>query len=290
MHPAAATNRKPPAQRRRRWPPSTSAVLLLAALYAWWLGATRAPADATNPLTWHDSPHTSPVTSGRLHVATFNIHSGKGTDGRHDLDRTAAAIEGLHVVALNEVRSGFGSVENQAALLADRLGMGWLFAPAERRWWHDHFGNALLANIPVEGAFRIPLPHQQSNSYRNAVLTSLRFAETQVRVLAVHVDRQGDRQRQLRAVIDLFLSLDEPAILLGDLNSTRDDPLLQHLLSSPGVSDVVGETLGSDDPAGRIDWIVARGLRGVSAECRRTEASDHPVVCAELELIEEPRE
>jgi endonuclease/exonuclease/phosphatase family metal-dependent hydrolase len=84
-------------------------------------------------------------------------------------------------------------------------------------------------------------------------------------------------------VIARFLALPEPAVLLGDLNSDANDPLIRGLLSTPGVCDAVGPKPGPNR-AERIDWIIARGLRPVDAGIRDNGASDHPLVWAELEL------
>ena len=105
-------------------------------------------------------------------------------------------------------------------------------------------------------------------------------------MLLTHVTRGDDRDRQtqLRTVIALFRALAEPAILLGDMNSQADDPQIRALLDTPGVVDPVGEVLGSEAPS-RIDWIITRGLRCLDAGVVETEASDHPLVWAEVELL-----
>jgi endonuclease/exonuclease/phosphatase family metal-dependent hydrolase len=92
----------------------------------------------------------------------------------------------------------------------------------------------------------------------------------------------------LTEVIDKFLSLPAPAILMGDLNTMEDDPQLSALLNREEVHDAVAEGMASEIPK-RIDWIFTRGLRGVAGGVERNEASDHPLVWAELELIEPPR-
>lgn len=235
-----------------------------------------------------------PVLVGKratIRLGAFNIHGGKGTDGQRDLDRVANCLDGLDFIALNEVhgQTTLGTPD-QAEQLGERLVMAWLFAPAERRWWHSEFGNGLLTNVPVAFWQRIPLPREFDRSWRNMVLVGLecRTAKQEpytIRVLLTHVNRRYDaeRQAQLQAVISLYLALAEPAVLLGDLNSTADDPQMQQLLQTPGVSDAVGEKCPTKTP-GRIDWIIVRGLRCLEAGVRDDGASDHPLVWAELAL------
>ena len=234
---------------------------------------------------------------GAIRVGTFNIHAGKGRDGRRDLERVADCIAsaGLDFVALSEVR-GTASLaaggtapwqkQDQASRLGRRLEMGWLFAPAGRVWYHRESGNGLLSTLPVGFWQRIPLSRKYDHSYRNAVLVGLRHGDRTIHVLLTHITRRDDRDRrsQLRAVIAMFLALDEPAILVGDLNSDADDPQIRRLLDTPGVGDPVGEILGREAPR-RIDWIFTRGLRCLDVGIRDDGASDHPLIWAELEPI-----
>lgn len=224
-------------------------------------------------------------------LGTFNIHGGVGLDDRQDFDRTAECLRELDVVALNEVHGQFPSASSdQAAQLGQRLGMQWLFAPADVQWYYRGFGNGLLTRAPVTFWQWIPLPRRSDPSYRNMVLANLEFRDarrraTTVHLLLTHINQryEADRHAQLQSVIAMYLSLAEPAVLAGDFNSTADDPEIQRLLHTHGVSDVVGEKSTTKMPE-RIDWIFVRGLRCTQAGIRRNVASDHPLVWAELEL------
>lgn len=285
--------------KRFRWPTVIVATLLLGGVV--WHGSlhvSTGPAAGTHIEVHSSSDHKNNPTGGisaeqrtKIRLGTFNIHGGKGADGRQDLDRVANCLGDLDFVALNEVQGQTTlGAPNQTEQLAERLGMAWLFAPAERRWWHLEFGNGLLTNVPVAFWQRIPLPRQFDRSWRNMVLVGLqcRTAKQEpytVHILLTHVNRRYDaeRQAQLQAVLSLYLALAEPAVLLGDLNSDADDPQIRRLLQTPGVSDAVGEKCPTKTP-GRIDWIIVRGLHCVEAGIRDDGASDHPLVWAELEL------
>lgn len=270
------------------------AACIVAAL---WQGADRVAVGSASGEGFHAaSPHSprpnhSPAAhSGAFRVATFNIHSGRGADSLVDLNRTAGCLapQGLpaqSIIGLNEVQGPtFRGDANQAQLLGDMLNAAWLFAPTERRWWREHFGNAVLATCPVGSWLRIPLPSTGGKGFRNALLLTIRPGERPgdrpVQLLVTHLDRTQDRELQLAAVSSLFLSLAEPAILIGDLNTTRGDPALRELLAVPGVQDAVAA--GSrDDIPDRIDWILVRGLRIVNAAVVPGNASDHPLVWAD---------
>ena len=179
-------------------------------------------------------------------------------------------------MALNEVQGPtFFEKQDQAALLGQQLGMGWLFAPTVRQWYCLESGNGLLTRVPVNSWQRIPLVRQVDYSYRNAVRVDLHQQYDPQRrvfhVLLTHVNRRYDSEReaQLKEVIAMFLALPEPAILLGDLNSTAKDPQIRHLMALPGVVDAVGQVLGPKDKD-RIDWIFVRGLRCLDAGSWKT--------------------
>ena len=128
-------------------------------------------------------------------------------------------LEGFDLAALQEVRNPpFEFTGPQVADVAERLQMGWIFVPAERRWWHDHYGNALLTRLPLVDYFRIPLPTPSRQRFRAALLTNFTHWGRTVHVLTVHIDKdtEGDTHDiQLRTAFDLFLSLNELAIFLG---------------------------------------------------------------------------
>jgi len=223
-----------------------------------------------------------------LRIGTFNIHSCKGKDGRRDVARVAQCLADLDAAALQEVRAWrWNDPPDQAEAIGRRLGRAWLFAPAETQWFGaEAFGNGLVTSRRVTAWQRIPLVEKGDWSYRNCLLAGLEFHGRTVRLLVTHLARHSDEERrlQLRSVIDLFLSLEEPAVLLGDLNSGPDEPLLGELLATPGVVDAAGPFL-PPEARQRVDWIFARGFRAVAGGARDSGASDHPLLWAELELL-----
>jgi endonuclease/exonuclease/phosphatase family metal-dependent hydrolase len=277
------------ARRTAGWPFTVSrafrvAVIALALTAGgiFWIGSDRqssGPAAGERLLGSLRAASPRPLT---IRVGSFNIHSGVGPDGRLDLHRTADALNSLDLIALNEVRGpDFRGNPDQAEQLGQALGLRWLFAPTERQWWRDHFGNGVLTSLPVTNWLRIPLPCSRGKGYRNALLVTIETGDRPLHVLITHLDRTDDRADQLRVVSDLFLSLQEPALLLGDLNTSTADPQLQKLCAAPDVIDVIATNPASNLPR-RIDWILARGLQPLAAATWDAGASDHPLVWAEL--------
>jgi endonuclease/exonuclease/phosphatase family metal-dependent hydrolase len=249
-------------------------------------GADRRPADPSRPLVRRTIPAAT-CQRESLRLVGFNIHSGKGDGNITDLGRTADTLGEFDFAGLYEVRSPrFGEHPDQAADLAQQLQCGSLFAPTETHWWREHFGNALLSRWALGPVQRIPLPGTRGKAYRNLVLTDFPWRDRTVRILSAHIDREDDRVVQLELAIHLFLSLEPPVVLMGDLNTTIGDPQLAALFKTEGVASPLHDALGDAVPADTIDWMFTRGLRTVSAELVENSASDHPVLRAELALPE----
>src|SRR5262245_4754490 len=85
-----------------------------------------------------------------VRVATYNIHRGRGLDGRVRLERIAAVLATIDadVVALQEVVGASPLREGQAADLGAALGMGWVMAPT-RHLRTALFGNVVLSRFPM---------------------------------------------------------------------------------------------------------------------------------------------
>ncbi|NUR82746.1 MAG: metal-dependent hydrolase, partial [Nonomuraea sp.] len=113
----------------------------------------------------------------RLRVVTFNIHHGRGPDGRLDLRRVADVLHtsGADVAALQEVdrhyaaRSDFA---DQAAWLATALGMRLAHganldldpsAPGRPR---RRYGTAVLSRFPIRDSGNTLLPRFPGSEQR----------------------------------------------------------------------------------------------------------------------------
>lgn len=280
----------------RHWRPClTTSVILLGCLFG--IGYTisdwKWPAGAANGSGLSGgipAPQKGRQTSRRFRVATFNIHGGCGTDGRVDLSRTAATLDqDFDFVGMNEVHDGnWTDSRSQAEQLGSLLNQGWLFAPTETTWSGTCFGQGVLSRLPVLKWRRVPFPRVRGNGFRNYVECQLPLnrsdSATHLTILVTHLDRRSDRQDQLRVIIQRFLEVPAPAILMGDLNSKRTEPQLIELTRMPGVVDCFGQMATGDLIRRRIDWIFARGLHCVTSNLELNDASDHPLGWAELEL------
>lgn len=248
-------------------------------------GADRRAADATKPLARGPASLPGKRPPVTLKIASFNIHSGKGRDGVTALSRTLALMDDRDFIGIYEVRATpFADMPNQAAVLGTSLQSYWLFAPTERQWWYEHFGNGIVHRYGIPEVVRIPLDNTRGKAFRNAILATVELQGGRVHVLSTHIDRTADREHQLKTVIGLFLALQPPCALMGDLNTVAADPQLEALRKVEGVVSPLHEQLPDGPPATNIDWIFTRGLQTISAELIENDASDHPVLKAELAL------
>ena len=228
------------------------------------------------------------LNTSTFRIATYNIQSGKGIDGIRNINRTATALKGFDIIALNEVRGKtLLSHSSQVEKLGEMLNMGWLFLPSQKRYFKDSFGNGFLSSFPVNIWYIEPLIYEHddniSSSYRNLTTIQLKFNNKIVTFLLTHLDFNIIRKIQLSYVINEFANY-KHCILIGDLNISREDPLLIDLLNRNNALDALNVALGSKDIPDRIDWIIVKGFKVIEGGYTPPGISDHPLYWVELEL------
>lgn len=230
---------------------------------------------------------TRTIAGEYLRFGTFNIHGAKGGDGKRDLSRIEELLRAHDVVGLNEVHGGsiFGAAE-QSSVLAKTLNMNAIFAPTEIRWGQAHFGNAALSALSVKQWRRIPLDRVTGGSGRNMLLLDVEHGGVTYHVLISHLSRKNEetRTKQLAAVIEKFLAMPTPAILMGDMNTVAADPQMRELLSVSGVNDPLSAVREKKLPQ-CIDWILTRGCETAEGDIVLNDASDHPELWVDLRAV-----
>jgi len=239
-------------------------------------GAARGRAGASAP------PAVPPSPRAALRLATFNICGGRGRDGRRDLARTARALQGVDVAALQEVHDSW-TAPRQLPALAGELGLASLSAPTRWRWFRPHRGNALLSRAPIGTWRRIGLDEGGGRGFqfRNLTVARIEHDGRALWVLFTHLSRREGQAAQLERVMAEFLKY-SPAVLLGDLNMRADHPLLRSYLARADIVDALGRALAHDPPS-RIDWILGRGVSVKRAGCVDSNASDHPLYWCDID-------
>ena len=228
-------------------------------------------------------PATQQADKHFLRIGTFNIDSGQGLDGKVDLVRTTKCLQRLDFIGMNEVH-GFlwGEPKNQAVTLSGLLHLPYLYVPVERRWGEETFGNAVFSDLPITHWQRVVLPSRAFKAKRNYLLTDAQWHGKTIHIITTHTDWKIGGVEQFQIVRDVFLNLPTPAILMGDLNTPRSDPLIKLLKETPGVEEAIDAKL--DKIPGRVDWIFLRGLKTDDAGQVDIRASDHPAYWASVYL------
>lgn len=248
----------------------------------------------------------------KLRVMSYNMHSGRGPDGRLDLDRTAAVIRsaGVDVVGLQEVDvhwSRRSAWRDQVHALAAELHMRAYFAPihnlappepgAPRR----RYGLAVLSDHPVVRAENHWLTRRSTNAPQAQPVTRPGFPEVVVdvrgvfvHVYAAHLDHRPDpsiRRVQVQEILRVLSEDGQNAeqVLVGDFNAPPGAaelaPIWDRLDDAAAARPPAAATYPAESPRTRIDYLThSPGIGVESVRVPSTQASDHLPVVAELLL------
>ncbi|MGY0007419.1 endonuclease/exonuclease/phosphatase family protein, partial [Micromonospora sp. I033] len=223
----------------------------------------------------------------------YNIRMGFGLDGRLDLDALTRAVDGNRpdVVLLSEVDRGWllNGGHDTLALLAGRLRMPYVFAPAADPVW----GDAVLSRFPVRAGRTRHLAAHGAPTGAQALGVTLDLGGRDLAVVATHLQPppgQGPvaQAREVAAFATRYAA-GRPLIVGGDLNTEPGDPAFTEFTRA-GLVDALAaarplRTSPADDPRTQIDHVfVAPGLTPSGAVAPRSTASDHLPVAVTLAL------
>jgi endonuclease/exonuclease/phosphatase family metal-dependent hydrolase len=232
------------------------------------------------------SSNSRPVSDDLLRIATYNIHRGRGLDGRVSLHRIADVLREIDadVVGVQEV------YETQAEHLAHELGMQFVTGVTVHRT-DGARGNAILTHLPLEGVATFDLS-VRTREARGGLRVDLRFHTQLLHVFNVHLGlRRRERATQVKVLVERHILWDDrtgPRIVIGDLNEwfpgrvgralRREFASLRRYRTHPALL-----PLWSLD---RIYWdhaVRAEGLRVHRTRLSRV-ASDHLPLVATLRI------
>ena len=239
---------------------------------------------------WQSMSAPSAPPSDGLRIAAYNIRMGFDLSGRLALDRQADALASLdpHVIALSEVDRGWllnGGHDNLRRL-ADRLGMGMIWAPADGNQW----GDAVLTNLPVDDVTRHGLVDAGPTGAQ-ALEVTIRWQGSPITVIATHLQPPPDweplDQVEQLADIAAAAAADTPVIVAGDLNLEPDTPAWD-VLTAVGLTDpfdrpfptIPGSSTQQIDHILLTEDFTARGAANPDLPY-----SDHRPIAVTVELI-----
>lgn len=213
-------------------------------------------------------------------VATYNIQTGKDNNGKRNILGSANAITEADLIGIQEVYAPswlnkWGLGKSQTEKLAKVGGFQYLFAATRFRWFREHRGNAILSKLKVKHWGIEMLPNKSAKSFRNMTVAQVEFAGEDFVFINTHLHTKKGRLKQLETVLAEF-SNHPKTILVGDFNTTIDEPILaDYLQNNPEVVDAVQHVNLSRDQQ-RIDWILTKGFEIIGGKSLPKGISDHP--------------
>jgi endonuclease/exonuclease/phosphatase family metal-dependent hydrolase len=237
---------------------------------------------------WRASPNTAVPPANGLRIAAYNIRMGFGLAGTLTVDQQADVLRGLdaHVIALSEVdRAWFlNGGHDDLRLIAQRLGMRFIWAPAADEVW----GDAVLTNLPVTSVRNHPLVAGGPTGAQ-ALEVTVRWSGRDVTVIATHLQPPADWQPldQVEQLADIVRAAPKPTVVAGDLNLQPGEPAWNALVAA-GLTDAFAAvrpfvTSPSPQVAEEIDHILTTpGFRYVDPANPDVPHSDHRAVAVTL--------
>lgn len=228
-----------------------------------------------------------------LHVASYNIRRGLGTDLRRDLRRNLAVLREIDadVVAVQEADPVLGNLFDRLPPSAVASESDYAPVPLGRtRGDISWRGNVVLVrrHAAILDVRRIDLPSFEEK--RGAAIVDLAIGGRPLRIVAMHLGLLGSwRARQALALLEHLHAFESrlPTVMLGDLNEWRGGgACLAHLARDHHVASP-GRSFPSRLPMLALDRIVVDpGLRlvaaGVHDSALARKASDHLPVWGRL--------
>ncbi|MFD6683436.1 endonuclease/exonuclease/phosphatase family protein [Micromonospora parva] len=230
----------------------------------------------------------------RLTVVAYNIRMGFGLDGRFDLTGLAEVVDRQRpdVVLLSEVDRAWllNGGHDTLDLLADRLGMPYVFGPAADPVW----GDAVLSRWPVRDPRSLPLAAVGAPTGAQALAVTLDLGDgVRTAVVSTHLQPPPGTGPvvQARAVADFAIryAAGRPLVVGGDLNTEPGDEAFTEFTRA-GLVDALAAarplaTSPADDPRQQIDHIfVSPQLTPADPVAPRSTASDHLPVAVTVTL------
>ncbi|MGJ9458047.1 endonuclease/exonuclease/phosphatase family protein [Oceanobacillus sp. CF4.6] len=234
-------------------------------------------------------------------VMSYNIYHGVGLDGELDLERIAELIQNADadIIGLQEVDRFYGDrsdFQDQTKELAKLLDYHYVYGanlnldPAEGQEENRQYGTGILSKYPIIDSENIFLS-SFGNEQRGLLRTKINLKGVHVNFFNTHLGLNvPERDTQVEEIIEVTSSIEDPSILVGDLNAEPDSEEFQLLLNKGNFVDTFAEVENSNtfpvvDPTKRIDYILTSPLiEFTNQEVIYTEASDHLPLVTELTI------
>jgi endonuclease/exonuclease/phosphatase family metal-dependent hydrolase len=232
-----------------------------------------------------------------LRFLTFNIHGGKGRDGRRDLGRIQALMECLNVdigvFQEIETRPLYGGTPQDVALLAGAH-RPHRFVAASMHQGDGWYGNLVVSRYPFEYGLIHNLETPPVFEPRNALDVLVVTPLGKIRVVGTHlslspIQRWAEAHKLIERIVSVKVQEKNPVLLMGDINEWQWPSRLLRFLNKRMFPVPCAATFPSWLPLFRLDrvWhdtpglkVAAHRLNGLGIDMM----SDHLPVLVEVVL------
>jgi endonuclease/exonuclease/phosphatase family metal-dependent hydrolase len=231
-------------------------------------------------------PQCSGEVPKTMRVASYNVKSG----AQSSLAEVGDVLVQIHpdVVALQEINVD-PEHEDQAKILAGRLGFPYVYAAALSRGLSHTYGIALISRFPLKKVDRIDLRAVGAAEPRVAIDAQMCVGNTELRVLATHADVWAPAPNIDTLCQHLAPTVTQKTLLLGDLNVMPTERSPKEI-EAHGLTDVIGKlsegpTFWSADK--RIDYVFVDSSlmpKVIDAAIGTSKASDHYPVWVDIAM------
>jgi endonuclease/exonuclease/phosphatase family metal-dependent hydrolase len=233
-----------------------------------------------------------------LKVATFNIRVGVDSS----LAQVASDCVHLHtdILCLQEIGNGWcmGKPINQTAYLASAQQHKYYhFNPALTDQIGGQFGIATTSLYPIQNiqSHALPCLEDEQRVCLHYDL-NINHLNSKITILSTHLSiKNKERLLQAKFIANLLHTINNPVLVIGDLNDLESSAVLQTLYAT-GLQDAwstfkshtsieEGYTFSTAQPNRRIDYLLYRGLACLEV-IKRDDlvSSDHFPLCASFTL------
>jgi endonuclease/exonuclease/phosphatase family metal-dependent hydrolase len=157
-----------------------------------------------------------------MRIVTYNIHKGRGIDGRVSVERIAKVLADLDadIVALQEIFGVCESQEGQVEMLASKLGLNAAFG-CTRHHRMRPYGNAILTKWPILRSIEMDISWI-GRERRGCIRADLKTPRGPLHVFNIHMGTSYfERRYQVRNLLSskqIVEDLSGPRVLVGDFN------------------------------------------------------------------------
>ena len=157
-----------------------------------------------------------------MRIVTYNIHKGRGMDGRTSIKRIANVLSELDadIIALQEIFSVCDQQPGQVEVLAWELGFNAFFGRTRHHNGRP-YGNAILTRWPILASCEMDIS-RANRERRGCIRADLKTPRGTLHVFNIHMGTNYfERRHQVRSLLSskqIEEDLSGPRVLVGDFN------------------------------------------------------------------------